>query len=101
MRPTFDQVKKILDKMNPHKVSPVDMMMNLMEKYSKQLESIVAERTQDDLQEKQKTDRLHKALNQIFSPIGSFRTETVSGFRFNPKIDVLEPVRTKKSSRTS
>uniref|UniRef100_A0A673LLB6 guanylate cyclase n=1 Tax=Sinocyclocheilus rhinocerous TaxID=307959 RepID=A0A673LLB6_9TELE len=30
MRPTFEQVKKILDKMNPHKVSPVDMMMNLV-----------------------------------------------------------------------
>ncbi|XP_075878695.1 atrial natriuretic peptide receptor 2-like [Nelusetta ayraudi] len=58
MRPTFEQVKKMLDKMNPHKVSPVDMMMNLMEKYSKHLESIVAERTQDLLQEKQKTDRL-------------------------------------------
>ncbi|XP_068175363.1 atrial natriuretic peptide receptor 2-like [Antennarius striatus] len=58
MRPTFDHVKKMLDKMNPHKVSPVDMMMNLMEKYSKHLESIVAERTQDLLQEKQKTDRL-------------------------------------------
>ncbi|XP_030640212.1 atrial natriuretic peptide receptor 2-like [Chanos chanos] len=58
MRPTFEQVKKMLDKMNLHKVSPVDMMMNLMEKYSKHLESIVAERTQDLLQEKQKTDRL-------------------------------------------
>ncbi|XP_040895652.1 atrial natriuretic peptide receptor 2-like isoform X2 [Toxotes jaculatrix] len=58
MRPTFEQAKKMLDKMNPHKVSPVDMMMNLMEKYSKHLEAIVAERTQDLLQEKQKTDRL-------------------------------------------
>lgn len=29
-RPTFEQVKKMLDKMNPHKVSPVDMMMNLV-----------------------------------------------------------------------
>lgn len=29
-RPTFEQVKKNLDKMNPHKVSPVDMMMNLV-----------------------------------------------------------------------
>ncbi|KAM3620189.1 uncharacterized protein V6R79_019482 [Siganus canaliculatus] len=58
MRPSFEQVKKMLDKMNPHKVSPVDMMMNLMEKYSKHLEAIVAERTQDLLQEKQKTDRL-------------------------------------------
>uniref|UniRef100_H3DDN2 Guanylate cyclase n=1 Tax=Tetraodon nigroviridis TaxID=99883 RepID=H3DDN2_TETNG len=58
MRPTFEQVKKMLDKMNPNKVSPVDLMMTLMEKYSKHLESIVAERTQDLLQEKQKTDRL-------------------------------------------
>ncbi|XP_051788405.1 atrial natriuretic peptide receptor 2-like [Erpetoichthys calabaricus] len=58
MRPTFEQIKKMLEKMNPHKVSPVDMMMNLMEKYSKHLEAIVAERTQDLLQEKQKTDRL-------------------------------------------
>uniref|UniRef100_A0A672JPU0 Guanylate cyclase n=1 Tax=Salarias fasciatus TaxID=181472 RepID=A0A672JPU0_SALFA len=57
MRPTFEQVKKSLEKMNPLKVSPVDMM-NLMEKYSKHLEAIVAERTQDLLQEKQKTDRL-------------------------------------------
>uniref|UniRef100_A0A8D3E022 Guanylate cyclase n=1 Tax=Scophthalmus maximus TaxID=52904 RepID=A0A8D3E022_SCOMX len=58
MRPTFEQAKKMLDRMNPHKVSPVDMMMNLMEKYSKHLEAIVAERTQDLLQEKQRTDRL-------------------------------------------
>lgn len=34
------------------------MMMQLMEKYSKHLESLVAERTQDLLLEKQKTDRL-------------------------------------------
>ncbi|KAJ1218313.1 hypothetical protein NDU88_005896 [Pleurodeles waltl] len=44
--------------MNPNKVSPVDMMMNLMEKYSKHLEVLVAERTQDLMLEKQKTDRL-------------------------------------------
>lgn len=30
MRPTFEQVKKMLDKMNPNKVSPVDMMMTLV-----------------------------------------------------------------------
>ncbi|XP_029473517.1 atrial natriuretic peptide receptor 1-like [Rhinatrema bivittatum] len=58
MRPSFEQIKKSLEKMNPNRVSPVDMMMNLMEKYSKHLEAIVAERTQDLLQEKQKTDRL-------------------------------------------
>ncbi|XP_062984801.1 atrial natriuretic peptide receptor 2-like [Elgaria multicarinata webbii] len=57
-RLTFEQVKKLLQKMNPNKVSPVDMMMTLMEKYSKHLEVLVAERTQDLTHEKQKTDRL-------------------------------------------
>ncbi|XP_074669735.1 atrial natriuretic peptide receptor 1-like [Strix aluco] len=57
-RPTFEQVKKMLYKMNPNKVSPVDMMMTLMEKYSKHLEIMVSERTQDLMHEKQKTDRL-------------------------------------------
>ncbi|KAM4706822.1 atrial natriuretic peptide receptor 1-like [Discoglossus pictus] len=57
-RPTFEQVKKQLYKMNPNKVSPVDMMMTLMEKYSKHLELLVAERTQDLMHEKQKTDQL-------------------------------------------
>ncbi|XP_051979675.1 retinal guanylyl cyclase 2-like [Xyrauchen texanus] len=60
MRPMFEQVKKILDKNEP-KVIPVDMMMNLMEKYSKHLETIVADRTQDLLQEKQKTDRIDRS----------------------------------------
>uniref|UniRef100_A0A8C5LPA4 Guanylate cyclase n=1 Tax=Leptobrachium leishanense TaxID=445787 RepID=A0A8C5LPA4_9ANUR len=57
-RPTFEQVKKQLHKMNPNKVSPVDVMMTLMEKYSKHLELLVAERTQDLMHEKQKTDQL-------------------------------------------
>ncbi|NXV81895.1 ANPRB protein, partial [Atlantisia rogersi] len=57
-RPTFEQVKKMLLKMNPNKVSPVDIMMTLMEKYSKHLEILVSERTQDLMHEKQKTDRL-------------------------------------------
>ncbi|KAF4078408.1 hypothetical protein AMELA_G00198840 [Ameiurus melas] len=57
-RPTFEQIKKFVYRINPHKVSPVDMMMNLMEKYSKHLEVLVAERTQDLMHEKQKTDRL-------------------------------------------
>ncbi|KAJ7417523.1 natriuretic peptide receptor A/guanylate cyclase A [Willisornis vidua] len=57
-RPTFEQVKKMLYKMNPNKVSPVDMMMTLMEKYNKHLEILVSERTQDLVHEKQKTDRL-------------------------------------------
>ncbi|KAM9445849.1 atrial natriuretic peptide receptor 1 [Clarias gariepinus] len=57
-RPTFEQIRKFVHRINPHKESPVDMMMNLMEKYSKHLEVLVAERTQDLMHEKQKTDRL-------------------------------------------
>ncbi|XP_073331589.1 atrial natriuretic peptide receptor 1-like [Pagrus major] len=57
-RPTFEQIKKFVHRVNPIKVSPVDMMMNLMEKYSKHLEVLVAERTQDLTHEKQRTDRL-------------------------------------------
>ena len=38
--------------------NPVDMMMKLMEKYSKHLEAIVAERTHELVEEKKKTDRL-------------------------------------------
>ncbi|XP_033984162.1 LOW QUALITY PROTEIN: atrial natriuretic peptide receptor 2-like, partial [Trematomus bernacchii] len=43
-RPTFEQIKKFVNRVNPIKVSPVDMMMNLMEKYSKHLEGSGAER---------------------------------------------------------
>ncbi|XP_071147062.1 atrial natriuretic peptide receptor 1-like [Mytilus edulis] len=57
-RPDFDTIKKTIHRINPHKMSPVDLMMAMMEKYSKHLESIVAERTQDLVHEKQKTDRL-------------------------------------------
>ncbi|XP_041821707.1 atrial natriuretic peptide receptor 1-like [Chelmon rostratus] len=57
-RPTFEQIRKFVNRINPIKVSPVDMMMNLMEKYSKHLEVLVAERTQDLTHEKQRTDRL-------------------------------------------
>ena len=38
--------------------NPVDMMMKLMEKYSKHLESLVTERTKELIEEKKKTDRL-------------------------------------------
>ncbi|KAM4537078.1 atrial natriuretic peptide receptor 1 [Odontesthes bonariensis] len=57
-RPSFEQINKFVHRINPIKVSPVDMMMNLMEKYSKHLEVLVAERTQDLMHEKQRTDRL-------------------------------------------
>ncbi|XP_022105492.1 atrial natriuretic peptide receptor 2-like isoform X2 [Acanthaster planci] len=58
LRPAFSQIKSTLHSINPSKLSPVDMMMQLMEKYSKHLETLVAERTQDLELEKQKTDRL-------------------------------------------
>ncbi len=58
LRPTFSQIKNTLYNINPSKRSPVDIMMQLMEKYSKHLETLVAERTQDLMLEKQKTDRL-------------------------------------------
>ncbi|XP_046566665.1 LOW QUALITY PROTEIN: atrial natriuretic peptide receptor 1-like [Haliotis rubra] len=57
-RPSFESAKKTLHRINPNKLSAVDLMMNMMEKYSKHLEATVAERTQDLYAEKQKTDRL-------------------------------------------
>ncbi|XP_069127745.1 atrial natriuretic peptide receptor 2-like [Argopecten irradians] len=57
-RPSFENAKRSLHVMNPNKMSPVDLMMAMMEKYSKHLEAIVADRTQDLMLEKQKTDRL-------------------------------------------
>ena len=41
--------------------------MKLMEKYSKHLESIVAERTHELVEEKKKTDRLLYGTNSFFS----------------------------------
>ncbi|XP_060558580.1 atrial natriuretic peptide receptor 1-like [Ruditapes philippinarum] len=61
-RPTFDEIKKTIHKINPNKLSPVDLMMAMMEKYSKHLEAIVADRTQDLVAEKAKTDRLLSML---------------------------------------
>ncbi|KAL5251665.1 hypothetical protein ACHWQZ_G017142 [Mnemiopsis leidyi] len=61
-RPTFTDIKKQLHSINPNKENPVDMMMKLMEKYSKHLEAIVAERTHELVEEKKKTDRLLYAM---------------------------------------
>ena len=78
-RPTFDNLKKALYRINPIRESPVDMMMIMvssvrgyivhltqhchdthlqMEKYSKHLEVMVAERTQELIAEQQKTANL-------------------------------------------
>ncbi|XP_052256190.1 speract receptor-like isoform X4 [Dreissena polymorpha] len=57
-RPTFGAIGKRVVAINPNKLSAVDLMMLMMEKYSKHLEAIVAERTKDLVAEKAKTDRL-------------------------------------------
>ncbi|KAL4235759.1 hypothetical protein ACF0H5_004151 [Mactra antiquata] len=57
-RPNFEKVRATVKKVNPSKLSAVDLMMAMMEKYSKHLESIVADRTADLVAEKAKTDRL-------------------------------------------
>jgi len=61
-RPSFTDVKKQLHNINPNKENPVDMMMKLMEKYSKHLETLVTERTLELVEEKKKTDRLLYAM---------------------------------------
>lgn len=58
VRPSYNFVRAMIKKINPNKLSAVDLMMAMMEKYSKHLESIVAERTADLVAEKAKTDRL-------------------------------------------
>lgn len=57
-RPTFIYLRSQVKKINPSKLGPIDLMMAMMEKYSKHLEAIVAERTSDLVAEKAKTDRL-------------------------------------------
>ncbi|XP_060572247.1 atrial natriuretic peptide receptor 1-like [Ruditapes philippinarum] len=57
-RPTFAHIRATIKKINPSKQSAVDLMMAMMEKYSKHLEAIVGERTADLVAEKAKTDRL-------------------------------------------
>ena len=100
-RPTFDYLKKALYRINPIKESPVDMMMIMvssgrgyivryrsltqhchnthlqMEKYSKHLEVMVAERTQELIAEQQKTANLlyseqQQHISCMFLPLSSF-----------------------------
>ncbi|XP_061166744.1 atrial natriuretic peptide receptor 1-like [Saccostrea echinata] len=59
MRPTVKTILKTLNKINPYKNSNViENMVVMMEKYSNQLEEIVAERTEQLQEEKRKTDAL-------------------------------------------
>ncbi|XP_045159453.1 atrial natriuretic peptide receptor 1-like [Mercenaria mercenaria] len=57
-RPTYNHIRATVKKINPSKLSAVDLMMAMMEKYSRHLETIVGERTADLVAEKAKTDRL-------------------------------------------
>lgn len=59
MRPTIKTILKALNRINPYKNSNViENMVVMMEKYSTQLEEIVAERTEQLQEEKRKTDAL-------------------------------------------
>ncbi|XP_063411533.1 atrial natriuretic peptide receptor 1-like [Mytilus trossulus] len=57
-RPSFESIKRRLQRINPNKQNPVDLIITMMEKYSKHLESVVAERTQDLMAEKHRTETL-------------------------------------------
>lgn len=48
--------------------------MSQMEKYSKHLEVLVAERTQDLMHEKQKTDRLLYSTHKLNLKLETFRS---------------------------
>ncbi|CDS41614.1 atrial natriuretic peptide receptor 1 [Echinococcus multilocularis] len=58
VRPAFDVIRAKMDLINPRRKNPIDIILSLMEKYSAHLESIVSERTQDLIAEKQRTDEL-------------------------------------------
>ncbi|VDK40436.1 unnamed protein product [Taenia asiatica] len=58
VRPSFDVIRSKMDLINPRRKNPIDIILSLMEKYSAHLESIVSERTQDLIAEKQRTDEL-------------------------------------------
>ncbi|KAH3891200.1 hypothetical protein DPMN_015290 [Dreissena polymorpha] len=59
MRPPLKQIIRTLNRINPFKkASMVDNMMAMMEKYTNNLEEIVAERTEQLQDEKRKTDAL-------------------------------------------
>ncbi|KAM3185652.1 hypothetical protein ACTXT7_005949 [Hymenolepis weldensis] len=58
VRPSFESIKAKMDLINPRRKNPIDIILSLMEKYSAHLESIVSERTQDLIVEKQRTDEL-------------------------------------------
>ncbi|XP_067931883.1 atrial natriuretic peptide receptor 1-like [Watersipora subatra] len=58
LRPSATLMKRQMKTINPNKMNAVDLMMLMMEKYSKHLELMVAEKTQDLQAEKKRTDEL-------------------------------------------
>lgn len=65
-RPTFDGCMKLLNKINPHRGELMDNLIVLMEHYTNSLEAIVAERTCDVKEEKEKGDLL---LSKMLPPL--------------------------------
>lgn len=57
-RPTFDAILKSLNQLSPQQGDLMDNLVNMLEKYSTNLEAIVAERTAELAAEKQKTEDL-------------------------------------------
>ncbi len=57
-RPTFQQVLKSLNSLSPQKGDLMDNLVAMLEKYSTNLEAIVAERTEELAAEKAKTEEL-------------------------------------------
>lgn len=57
-RPNFDAVLKSLNQLSPQQGDLMDNLVSMLEKYSTNLEAIVAERTAELAAEKQKTEDL-------------------------------------------
>ena len=57
-RPTFQSSLKQLNSLSPQEGDLMDNLVNMLEKYSTNLEGIVAERTAELAAEKQKTEDL-------------------------------------------
>lgn len=57
-RPNFDVILKSLNQLSPQQGDLMDNLVTMLEKYSTNLEAIVAERTAELAAEKQKTEDL-------------------------------------------
>ncbi|KAF3698198.1 Atrial natriuretic peptide receptor 2 [Channa argus] len=69
-RPTFEQIKKFVHRINPIKISPVDMMMNLEVKVSK---SMLPKQVADDLRQgKHSQAQSYVSATVFFSDIVGF-----------------------------